>query len=186
MLFRSYAYTVSFIDDTDTEVSDFTAILTENNGHYNRYYYRDEIAFGTNTIEFVFDGWMVVIYSTNPNYGEEGEPYFISFHTGNCIAEPIQQLLNANTYKEAIEELMNPANQNPPKPTVDSEIARQIKKGMTYSKIQEILGNPGENIGSGSGATLYEWVLDNGNVLQVLFPLSTELIAINVRIDQKS
>ena len=81
---------------------------------------------------------------------------------------------------------MDPTNQNLPKQPVDSETARQIKKGMTYSEIHEILRNPGKNIGSGSGATLYEWELDNGDVLQVLFPLSTELIAINVRIDQKS
>ena len=179
-----YAPKISFIDDDASVDSDFIALLTKDDYHYRTYYYKDEILFSETNIEFVFDGWKIAIYSINPNHRNEGESYFIDFHTGNCISKPIQQLLNANTYKEAIAELMDPTNKNLPKQPVDSEIARQIKKGMTYSEIHEILRNPGEDIGS--GAILYEWELDNGDVLHVWFQSSTELIAINVRIDQKS
>lgn len=75
-----------------------------------------------------------------------------------------------------------------PKDQTESPIAFaqaiKVKKGMTYSEIHEILRNPGEDIGY--GAILYEWELDNGDVLHVWFQSSGNLIATEVRIDQKS
>lgn len=129
------------------------------------------------TPKFVYNGWLIKIFKKST----DGSPRQA---LDNTDPEILQKLVNANTYKEAIEELMNPANKNLPKQPIDSEIARQIKKGMTYSEIHEILRNPGEDIGS--GAILYEWELDNGDVLHVWFQSSGNLIATEVRIDQKS
>ena len=127
-------------------------------------------------LQFVYNGWLISIHKRKKDD--------LKSAIDNTDCKILQKLVNANTYKEAIAELMDPTNQNLPKQPVDSETARQIKKGMTYSEIHEILRNPGEDIGS--GAILYEWELDNGDVLHVWFQSSTELIAINVRIDQKS
>ena len=129
--------------------------------------------------EFVYNGWLIRI-SKDP-VKESANRYHAFDDTD---PEILQKLVNANTYKEAIAELMDPTNNNLPKQPVDSEIARQIKKGMTYSEIHEILRNPGEDIGS--GAILYEWELDNGDALHVWFQSSSNLIATEVRIDQKS
>lgn len=58
---------------------------------------------GVYQVDFVYNGWRIIIEKTG------GNSYFVNFDSSED-PEIIQKLLNVNTYKEAIAELMDPAN----------------------------------------------------------------------------
>ncbi|MBE6672343.1 MAG: hypothetical protein E7599_02335 [Ruminococcaceae bacterium] len=60
---------------------------------------------GGKDLDFVYDGWRITIYKKTSDGTKSGI-------LDNTDPEILQKLVNANTYKEAIAELMDPANGN--------------------------------------------------------------------------
>ncbi len=50
---------------------------------------------------------------------------------------------------------------------ISSESLNQIRKGMTYDEVTEILGTIGEQVGS--GYTIYKYVLTDGRIVKIIF-----------------
>ena len=80
------------------------------------YYGNDLHLWSDSAIHFMCNGWMITIYVVSPDnssdehpkYGKEDLTFVDKF--GIADSDIVKRLLNADTYMEAIEELMDPAN----------------------------------------------------------------------------
>ena len=102
-------YSARFLTRSDISNSDLTTIELE-----DQTYYEDELLFlneNKTAVEFVYNGWKIFIVSVNPDHNvftNNDVPMYLGFGTADC--DIIRRLLNADTYKEATQELMNPEN----------------------------------------------------------------------------